>query len=112
MARNGANADELAVTMPVEDSALVRLYPDYFTKILGLPFYIPFNDTYFPSAPMVWSSWTSYYEAVTEAENVAAVVFSNSGTIAKFNRMGLLAGFGSRRLRLVRHSLEPPRQGH
>jgi hypothetical protein len=70
MARNGANADELAVTMPVEDSALLRLYPDYFTKILGLPFYIPFDDTYFPSAPMVWSSWTSYYEAVTEADIV------------------------------------------
>ena len=29
-------------------------------------------------------------------------MFSNSGTISKFNRMGLLAGFGSKRLRLVR----------
>ena len=37
-----------------------------------------------------------------EAEKVAAVVFSNSGTISKFNRMGLLAGFGSPRLRLDR----------
>jgi hypothetical protein len=35
-------------------------------------------------------------------ENIAAVAFSNSGTISKFNRMGLLAGFGSDRLRLVR----------
>lgn len=35
-------------------------------------------------------------------ENISAVAFSNSGTISKFNRMGLLAGFGSRRLRLVR----------
>lgn len=35
-------------------------------------------------------------------ENIAAVAFSNSGTISKFNRMGLLAGFGSKRLRLVR----------
>jgi hypothetical protein len=33
---------------------------------------------------------------------VAAVVFSDSGTISKFNRMGLLAGFGSPRLRLER----------
>ena len=70
MLRNAADADEVAVTIPVEDSALVRLYPDYFTKILGFPFYIPFNDMYFPSAPMVWSSWTSYYEAVTEADIV------------------------------------------
>lgn len=39
------------------------------------------------------------------AENVSAVVFSNSGTISKFNRMGLLAGFGSRRVVLVRKGL-------
>ena len=37
-----------------------------------------------------------------DADNVSAVAFSNSGTISKFNRMGLLAGFGSKRLRLVR----------
>lgn len=36
------------------------------------------------------------------AENVSAVLFSNSGTISKFNRMGLRAGFGSTRVRLVR----------
>ena len=35
-------------------------------------------------------------------ENISAVAFSNSGTISKFNRMGVLAGFGSSRLRLVR----------
>ena len=36
------------------------------------------------------------------AENISAVVFSNSGTISKFNRMGVLAGFGSRRVVLIR----------
>lgn len=36
------------------------------------------------------------------SENVSAVLFSNSGTISKFSRMGLLAGFGSSRLELVR----------
>ncbi|MCH7759071.1 hypothetical protein IID20_01815 [Patescibacteria group bacterium] len=36
------------------------------------------------------------------SENVSAVVFSNSGTISKFNRMGLLAGFGSSRVQMVR----------
>ena len=29
-----------------------------------------------------------------ETENVSAVLFSNSGTLSKFNRMGRLAGFG------------------
>lgn len=37
-----------------------------------------------------------------DAENVSAVLFNNSGTIAKFKRMGVLAGFGSRRLVLLR----------
>lgn len=36
------------------------------------------------------------------AENISAVLFSNSGTIAKFNRMGALAKFGSPRVKLFR----------
>lgn len=36
------------------------------------------------------------------AENVSAVLFSNSGTISKFNRMGLLAGFGAGRAQMIR----------
>ena len=37
-----------------------------------------------------------------DTENVSAVIFNNSGTIAKFKRMGVLAGFGSRRLMMFR----------
>ena len=37
-----------------------------------------------------------------DSEYVSAILFSNSGTIAKFNRMGALAGFGSERVRLFR----------
>ena len=36
------------------------------------------------------------------AENISAVVFNNSGTISKFLRMGMLAGFGSLRVTLTR----------
>lgn len=36
------------------------------------------------------------------AENVSAVLFSSSGTISKFNRMGMLAGFGLPNQRLYR----------
>ena len=36
------------------------------------------------------------------AEHVSAVLSNNSGTISKFNRMGVLAGFGSPRVTLVR----------
>ncbi|MEO8801799.1 MAG: hypothetical protein ABI375_00410 [Rudaea sp.] len=36
------------------------------------------------------------------AEHVSAVLFNNSATLPKFNRMGYMAGFGSRRVRMVR----------
>ena len=36
------------------------------------------------------------------SENVSAVLFSNSGTISKFERMGVVAGFGSKRIRVFR----------
>jgi hypothetical protein len=37
------------------------------------------------------------------AENVSAVLFSASGTLSKFNRMGRLAGFGIPNMTLIRH---------
>jgi hypothetical protein len=60
----------LDVRMPVLGNAMIWVIPDYYVKILGAPFYIPLDDTYFQSAPMVWSSWTGYYEDVTENDIV------------------------------------------
>ena len=37
-----------------------------------------------------------------KAENISAVIFSNAGTIAKFDRIGVLAGFGARMHRYYR----------
>lgn len=37
-----------------------------------------------------------------DAENISAVLSSNSGTISKFNRIGKIAGFGSPRVRMIR----------
>jgi hypothetical protein len=45
---------------------------------------------------------TSGFFNLPNSENISAVIFSNSGTISKFNRMGFLAKFGSRRVRMVR----------
>ena len=44
-----------------------------------------------------------------EAENVSAVLFNNSATLSKFNRMGYVAGFGSRRVHMIRNgfALDP-----
>ena len=70
LVRNAHDTDLLDVTMPVPGSAFIRALPDYFTKTLGVPYYTPFDDSYFKRAPMVWSSWTSYYEAVREEDIV------------------------------------------
>ena len=40
-----------------------------------------------------------------DAEYVSAVMFSASGTISKFNRMGKQAGFGSDRVRIIRSGI-------
>lgn len=37
-----------------------------------------------------------------EAEHVSAVLFSNSGTVSKLNRMGLEAGFGAKGIAMLR----------
>lgn len=42
---------------------------------------------------------------LSNAENISAVLFSNSATIAKFNRMGKLAGFGDPRITIERIGL-------
>ena len=45
------------------------------------------------SAPFFWQP---------DTQHVSAVLFSNAGTISKFNRMGVRAGFGDRFVSLVR----------
>jgi hypothetical protein len=70
MAREANDANLLSLTLPVPGNAVIRLTPDYFTQALGVPYYVPFDDSYFKTAPMVWSSWTSYYEAVREEDVV------------------------------------------
>ena len=70
MQRNDQAPDVLNVTIPVPGNTLLRLIPDYFTKTLGVPYYVPFDDSTFRTAPMVWSSWTSYYDEVREQDIV------------------------------------------
>ncbi len=62
--------DAYALTIPVRNDAMIQLTPDYYTRTLKVPFYSRYNDTYSPTAPIVWSSWTSYYETVTEQDIV------------------------------------------
>jgi hypothetical protein len=68
--RSTTDGDSLELTLPVKGGATVRALPEYFTRVLGVPYYVPFDDSTFRRAPMVWSSWTSYYEAVKEEDIV------------------------------------------
>jgi hypothetical protein len=70
MRRDRQNPDVLKLDLPLEGSVAIRLYPEYYTKMLGLPFYAPLDDSEFKTAPMVWSSWTSYYQDVREEDMV------------------------------------------
>src|ERR1035438_2152814 len=45
--RNAEDADLFDVTMPIEGNATIRVIPEYFTKSLGVPYYKPFDDSYF-----------------------------------------------------------------
>jgi hypothetical protein len=45
------------------------------------------------------------FYSLPEAEHVSAVLYNNSGTIAKFNRMGVAAGLGAADLILVREGV-------
>jgi hypothetical protein len=68
--RNPRDHDLLDATIPVPGNTVIRLVPDYFTKTLGVPYYVPYDDSHFPTAPVVWSSWTSYYAEVREDDIV------------------------------------------
>lgn len=52
----------------------------------------------------VWETKTapSGFFTLPGAEHISAVIANASATISKFNRMGVLAGFGSKRVQLVR----------
>jgi hypothetical protein len=52
--------------MPLAGPGLIRLIPDYYTKVLGLPHYAPLDTSIFDRAPTTWCSWASYFGDVTE----------------------------------------------
>lgn len=55
-------------------------------------------------ASHVWGTKAvpSGFFGLPNSENVSAVIANASATISKFNRMGVLAGFGSKRVQLIR----------
>jgi Melibiase len=69
--RSQADQDLVKVTLPIPGNALIRIERDYYTRVLGVPYYSNYDDRRFPHAPVVWSSWTSYYDAVREEDITA-----------------------------------------
>ena len=44
----------------------------------------------------------SNFFSLEDSEHISAVLFSNSGTISKFNRIGKLMGFGDKKIKMIR----------
>ncbi len=68
MQRNITDPDKLDLNLPVNGNALIKLIPEYYTKVLGLPFYSRIDNSVFKTAPMVWGSWTAYYYEAKESD--------------------------------------------
>jgi hypothetical protein len=65
-----ASSGQLHLTLPLHGNTVIRVYRNYYTQTLHIPYYVPFDDQYFPTAPIVWSSWINYYEGVRERDIV------------------------------------------
>ncbi len=71
LTRSRENPNMIEASIPVPGNATIRLLPDYFKRTLGVPYYIPYDDSLFKTAPTVWCSWTAYYADVREQDIVA-----------------------------------------
>ena len=71
--RNLKDSTRMEVSIPVSgETVLVTLVPEYFTKVLGLPRYVPYDDTYHKTAPTGWNHWLAFFRQVTEQDIVNA----------------------------------------
>ncbi|BCN53436.1 hypothetical protein RE9425_18260 [Prescottella equi] len=86
-------------------------FPALSTYLYGL-IYEPRRDTdgrlVVDAAPIPNHTWgtkvvQSGFFSQPGAENISAVIFNNAGTLHKFNRMGVGAGFGADTVTLIRH---------
>ena len=61
----------IQIKVPVEGGQnLIELIPDYYTKVLGMPTYVPYDDTYHKVAPTGWNHWLAFFRQVTEKDIV------------------------------------------
>ena len=61
----------IQVEVPVGGNKnLLHLIKNYFTDVLGMPNYVPYDDTYHKSAPTGWNHWLAFFRQVTEKDIV------------------------------------------
>ncbi|MFA5970754.1 MAG: hypothetical protein WC780_00275 [Lentimicrobiaceae bacterium] len=59
------------VNIPVnKEQDFIELIPNYFTDVLGMPNYVPYDDTYHKTAPTGWNHWLAFFRQVTEKDIV------------------------------------------
>lgn len=73
LSRDPRDPQTMQVTLSVAGSTtLVSLEPDYYVKVLGMPRYVPLDDTYHKTAPTGWNHWLAFFRDVTEQDIVQA----------------------------------------
>jgi hypothetical protein len=61
----------LEVTIPINQyGQFLNLIPDYYTDVLGMPKYVPYDDRYHKTAPTGWNHWLAFFRQVTEKDIV------------------------------------------
>ncbi|MFZ0389603.1 MAG: hypothetical protein WAN36_04015, partial [Calditrichia bacterium] len=69
--RQAADPSLLKIALPVNKLAnLLTLIPDYYVGVLGMPKYVPYDDTYHKTAPAGWNHWLAFFREVTEKDIV------------------------------------------
>jgi len=71
--RDLQNSTQMEVSIPLTDGAArLSLIRDYYLKVLGLPRYVSYDDTYHQTAPTGWNHWLAFFRQVTEKDIVNA----------------------------------------
>jgi len=61
----------MQVKVPIgKNKNLVHLIKNYYTDVLGMPNYVPYDDTYHTTAPTGWNHWLAFFRQVTEQDIV------------------------------------------
>lgn len=73
MSRNKEKPSNMDFVFPVKgDTTFLTLMPEYYTKVLGNPRYVPYDDFYHKTAPTGWNHWLAFFTEVTEQDIVNA----------------------------------------